>query len=158
MRSRQYTPDLHIQMAACDANYIRFLKLLRDFQPGQQREVRIPGQPPGEDLCFTITVVESFRYTSTISIEQHQPGALMPYYRRPEMQVRVYHDAQTAEVVSYQNHRYFRFGPLFTRHGLFEAAEKRQLNLFLGEWLALCLAKGVHADVDGYGQGTCSSI
>lgn len=156
MRSRRYTPDLHIQMAACDANYIRFLKLLRGFLPGQKREVRVPGQTPDQDLCFTLSVVESFRYTSTISIEQHQPGAHMPYYRRPEMQVRVYHDAHTAEVVAYQNHRYFRLGPLSARSALFEADEKRQLNLFLGEWLALCLEKGVHAGADDFGRGTCS--
>lgn len=157
MRARRFTPDLHIQMAACDGNYIRLLKLLPGFQSGRERHVRVPGETPDRDLCFTLTVVESFRYTSTVNIEQHQPGAMMPYYRRPEMQVRVYHDAHTAEVVSYQNHRYFRLGPLFARSGLFQGDEKRQLNLFLGEWLSLCLEKGIHAGADSFGHGACST-
>lgn len=150
MKLKRYSPDLCVQMATCDANYIRILKLLPEFGVGVTREIEIPcyqseglAEKVGENLIFELSVTEVFRYTSTLSIRQNFPKEQWPVYRRPEMQVRIYHDANTAEVVSYQNHRYFRASYLLPNNPMYQPDEKQQLNLFLGEWLALCLGKGI---------------
>ncbi|MBT8146491.1 MAG: DUF1249 domain-containing protein, partial [Gammaproteobacteria bacterium] len=60
----------------------------------------------------------------------------------PTMQVRVYHDACTAEVMSYQNHRNFQ--PHYSQPNplMYQRDEKIQVNRFLGEWLTHCLRAG----------------
>lgn len=143
MKIKRYSPDLCVQMAICDANYIRILKLLPEIRCDSLREIVIPGPDEADDLLFTLAVTESFRYTSTLLISQHYPDQVLPYYQRPEMQIRIYHDANTAEVISYQNHRYFKAGYLLRNLMMYQPDEQLQLNLFLGEWLSLCIAKGI---------------
>ncbi len=58
------------------------------------------------------------------------------------MRVRIYHDASTAEVISRQGHRNVQARyPIFNPK-MYHADEKKQVNLFLGEWLSLCLREG----------------
>lgn len=143
MKIKRYIPDLRIQMATCDANYIRMLKLLPTLTEGLERQIVVPGKTEGEDLLFTLVVTERFRYTSTILLTQDSPDSMLPWYRRPRMEVRIYHDANTAEVISYQNHRHFRAAGLLHNFLPYQPDEKQQLNLFLAEWLALCLDRGI---------------
>ena len=150
---RRYSPDLCIQMATCDANYIRLLKLLPDMNQGTVIDVQIPysnstnnqASPHAEvsDLSFSVSVIESFKYTSTIEIIQASPKLTNRYYENPEMQVRVYHDASTAEVISYQHIRHFKSRYELPNQFMHQPDEKQQLNVFLSEWLNLCLSKGV---------------
>lgn len=151
MKIKRYSISLSDQMAACDGNYIRILKLLPRLAPGLVREIAIPGAEVVERMVFVIEVMEKFKYTSTLRISQRLPGDASTWYPPPEMLVRIYHDANTAEVVAYQNHRYFKaIYPVPNRH-MYHADEKDQLNRFLTEWLNLCLLKGVSNDaVDEY--------
>lgn len=149
MKIKRYSIDLSAQMAACDANYIRVLKLLPDLRQGM-REVAIPGSGPVERIVFLIEVIEQFRYTSTVRISQCVPQAGNDWFQPPEMLVRMYHDANTAEVISYQNHKFFKaVYPVPNRH-MYHVNEKEQLNLFLTEWLNLCLEKGISNDAVEY--------
>ena len=61
------------------------------------------------------------------------------------MIVRLYHDAGTAEVVSYQDHVGFK--ALYGEDDAprFNWDEKNQINLFLADWLTLCLDGGLAA-------------
>ncbi len=49
---------------------------------------------------YRLTVVESTRYTTLVTIEQTMPA--VSYWSLPSMTVRLYHDAMVAEVCSSQ--------------------------------------------------------
>lgn len=143
---RRSPVDLRTRLAVCDANYGRLLKLLPEFSEGFTRTVLLPAvseQTMEASHSLKFTVREAFRYTSTVSlllrVEEHIPD----WYHSPHLTVRLYHDAGTAEVISYQDQSSFKAvyneddAPRFTRD------EKMQINQFLAELLALCLEGGM---------------
>jgi uncharacterized protein len=145
MQSRRHPIDLSARMAVCDGNYIRLLRLLPDLAQSARREFTLPELGAGNTSTaqsVVLAVVETFKYTSTVSIGLETPGLASAYYRPPAMLVRLYHDANTAEVISYQDERRIRV--LYQEDELprYYPDEKEQVNLFLAEWLALCLEAG----------------
>jgi uncharacterized protein len=147
---RRYPIDLGERMAVCDGNYIRILKLLRNLQPYARREFLLP--QPGSDGAqqrVVVAVVESFKYTSTVSITIDPAQPVPALYHPPAMFVRLYHDANTAEVVSYQDERDIRV--LYDTDELprYYPDEKEQVNRFLADWLNLCLDAGISRASDG---------
>lgn len=155
MKDRSYSVDLIKQMAECDANYIRLLKLipeLREFprdaphswtsgSDGRLAEFVIADDHDGRgETVVEVRVVETFRYTTTLEITQRP--ALGGWLTNPSMLVRIYHDANTAEVTSYQHHRNFQSHYLRPQNVRYQRDEKVQVNRFLGEWLTLCLQAG----------------
>ena len=158
MKVKTYTIDLSEQMAVCDANYIRLLKLLGNTRSLNKRVVALPhlgNISRREQVCVSLEVLEDFKYTSTIVIKQllKSPGnpgnvSAIPY-SSPEMVVRTYHDAKTAEVISYQNHKHFKAIYPVPNQFMYQSDEKEQLNLFLAEWLNLCINEGM-GDPDEY--------
>ncbi len=177
MARKNYSIDLIKQMAECDANYIRLLKLvpqLRAYRDGsfmaldlsdetmapgvgepwpdldEEPEKRLQGlckefyladlEAGGEKVTVSIKILEAFKYTSTLEIEQ-QPE-FKKWMTNPSMLVRVYHDANTAEVVSYQGHRNLKSRYSRPNPQMYQPDEKMQVNRFLGEWLTHCLEVG----------------
>jgi uncharacterized protein YqiB (DUF1249 family) len=186
MKNHEYSIDLIKQMAECDANYIRLLKLvpgLRAFRNksmvrdsyfegkskvktksdshhsrgeidqkqakqnstqdlhGKVAEFYISdGQNSDQKIVVEISVIECFKYTTTLEIVQ-KPN-IGKWVSNPTMQIRVYHDASTAEVTSYQSHRNFK--PKYSQPNskMYHRDEKTQVNRFLGEWLTHCLEAG----------------
>jgi len=187
MKLKSYTIDLSEQMAVCDANYIRLLKLLGNTRSMSQRIFELPGlglDDKSEKISVSLNVLEEFKYTSTISIRQmRSPNQGKPkkygrivntsakkqlqkqeeseqlkqvngiiedgdcksaaHFSSPEMIIRVYHDAKTAEVTSYQNHKYFKAVYPVPNPYMYQCDEKEQLNLFLADWLNLCINEGL---------------
>lgn len=180
-KNRHYSIDLIRQMADCDANYIRLLKLMPELESfrstclqslansasGLSPEGRIPdftvrdfvnvGALPadviytrefvmaspvgdGEEVRVRISVVEIFRYTSTLEIVQLT--RVSPWVSPPGIMIRLYHDAVTAEAVAYQGHKAFLAKYATPNSKMYHRDEKRQINEFLGEWLSLCLQAG----------------
>ena len=93
-----------------------------------------------EKVSVEITIVEAFKYTSTLEIIQKP--VFTQWMTNPSMLVRVYHDASTAEVVSYQGHRNLK--PRYEPQNpmMYQSDEKMQVNKFLGEWLNHSLKVG----------------
>lgn len=148
---RPYSIDLSAQMAVCDANFIRILQLLPSIEFGVKRDISFNNQlnlnsRHQASLTTTIEVIESFKYTSTIRIANlSQPSTINTdsYYQAPEMLIRMYHDAKTAEVISYQQARYFKSKYPLPNKTMYQADEKEQINFFLSEWLSFCLKEGL---------------
>lgn len=156
-RQRRFPIDLSGTMAVCDANYIRILKLLPGFTLHACRTLALP--LPGMDTDSRLGCTEFFareraalvildvtdcqRYTSTVSIRLLLQEFASPYYRPPVMQVRLYHDASTAEVVSYQEQGSFHLRSQPGKGPEFTPDEKQQVNIFLAEWLTLCMEHGL---------------
>jgi uncharacterized protein YqiB (DUF1249 family) len=181
MSRSSYSIDLIKQMAECDANFIRLLKLLPYLHAYRDRSFLkhamlqssleelsngslIHADEPEKILegltsefviadienttnkvTVEVEIIEAFKYTTTLKITQRPE--LKQWMTNPSMLVRVYHDACTAEVVSYQGHRNLK--PRYSRPNpqMYHADEKMQVNAFLGEWLTLCLKAGRSAKV-----------
>jgi len=88
-------------------------------------------------VTVEIKILEAFKYTTTLEIIQRPE--LKKWMTNPSMLVRVYHDASTAEVISYQGHR--KLNPRYAQPNpkMYHSDEKMLLNTFLGDWLTHCL-------------------
>ncbi len=171
MPKNSYSMDLIKQMAVCDANYIRLLKLVPQLgaylDSSFSNHIKSAGTRPFEltanepekalegiktqfciadqvdenaEVTVEIKILEAFKYTTTLEIIQKPE--LKQWMTNPSMLVRVYHDANTAEVVSYQSHRNLKPRYSSPNPKMYHADEKVQVNEFLGEWLTHCLNVG----------------
>ncbi|MEX0739948.1 MAG: DUF1249 domain-containing protein [Pseudohongiella sp.] len=168
-RSR-YRVDLTAYMQTCDENYIRLLRLIPALESGRagqsgkldpdcpkcelddikewefligsdrRSKPSHAGRPP---IRIKVSLVEAFAYTSTIEI-QVQSG-FPAWSPAPVIVVRMYHDANTAEPISYQGHRQIPARCAVPNGDMYHQDEKRQINEFLAEWLRLCLSSGISA-------------
>ncbi|PCJ24368.1 MAG: hypothetical protein COA96_09600 [SAR86 cluster bacterium] len=177
MPKRNYSIDLIKQMAECDANYIRLLKLVPQLQayrnstfadfvlPGNSmrdnaeiEKIKNSSEPEklleglSVEFCIAdmedgegkvtveIRIVEAFKYTTTLEIKQKP--LFKQWMTDPTMLVRVYHDASTAEVTSYQGHKNLKPRYDHQNSKMYHVDEKMQVNKFLGEWLTHSLKVG----------------
>ncbi|OPX56200.1 hypothetical protein SAMN02745127_00712 [Oceanospirillum multiglobuliferum] len=132
-RKKNYVAELKRQMAECDANYLRLMRLLPDLERCEHWQFAISDE--SVDLgVLNINVTERSRYTTLLRIYQQDPWG--EWLDQPELSVRLYHDARMAEVVGYQKQRHFEGRYLYPNPKMRQPDEKLQINLFLGEWLA----------------------
>lgn len=85
-------------------------------------------------------VIERSRYTTEISLH-HSFHNRIPTVPDQSMRVRVYHDAQLAEVVSYQGVSRLLPEYVSPNDEMLHRDEKRQANTLLHEWLSLFNAR-----------------
>ncbi|MCK5383057.1 MAG: DUF1249 domain-containing protein [Gammaproteobacteria bacterium] len=124
-------------MELYESNYIRLRNLVPDLD-AMPDEVcsRIDGV-----LELHLRVVERCKFTTTLNLTYyfHDEEGSFP---APDMQVRMYHDAQVGEVISCGRRRGVRhatYNRMFNRYTL---AEKWRMNRFLQKWLGYCLLQG----------------
>ena len=135
----RYRVDLAGLQAACEANYVRLMRLLPQMRE-QQRARRI-AMTQGEQMLgvLALEVLQDNPYTTTLLVRQEHS---LPWLPLPQLQVQVYHDARMAEVISAEHARRFRSIYPYPNSAMHQPDEKAQLNVFLGEWLSHCLACG----------------
>jgi len=136
---RPYVPDIKMLGQICEGNYVRLNKLLPEFAQDSEFKFWIEHDPSHKSYV-RLKVTESFPYTSTILVSQE--GLVSDWIRPPEMQVRLYHDARMAEVISYQKQHRIRGQYHYPNPEMRMPDEKIQLNSFLAEWLAHGLKHG----------------
>ena len=150
----RYRVDLKAFMACCEANYFRLLALFPDLHNTDERRI---GLSHGVDAEVILTVLERTSYTTLLSICQRQCGPVeavdtlsertdkpvtVHWVKPPMLTVRLYHDAQIAEVITYGSKRGVRPKNAYPNQQMFQPDEKRQWNNFLEEWLVLCRQQG----------------
>lgn len=135
---RKYVPDLTQQMAICQLNYGRILRLLPEMQASARRQFSLSYQ--AREVQVSLWVEEAFRYTSTVVMQQTQTGG-SPWLESPDIVVRLYHDARMAEVVCTRR-RQLSGVYHYPNEQMHQPDEKYQLNQFLAEWLNQCLRFG----------------
>ncbi len=139
-KSIKYRPNLPDLMSLCATNYALSLRLLADKeQVNEQRLFFI-----SEHLAYVILVKEVTKYTSLIDIVQQSVlnSEVISDLIKPKMQVRLYHDARVAEVISSQGVRHIKARYDYPNADMHHPDEKLQINQFLKEWLQLCLEYG----------------
>ena len=124
-------------MELYECNYIRLRNLVPDpdDMPDQVCS-RIDGV-----LDLHLRVVERCKFTTTLNLTYmfHDEDGGFP---APDIQVRMYHDAQVAEVISCgrrRGKRHASYNRMFNRYTL---VEKWRMNRFLQKWLGYCLLQG----------------
>lgn len=136
---RKYIPDLTRQMALCEANYARLMKLLPDLDSCDERCYQLSW--PDHQALLRLQVDERFTYTTTLLVTpQHEHDS--PWLQPPRLVVRLYHDAGMAEVICQRRRKQLSGVYSYPNRQMSHPDEKVQLNQFLGEWLSHCLSHG----------------
>ena len=145
----RYRVNLPLQMAECEANYVRLKKLLPHAESDKRHFAISRGQ---HKWLHEIVVVERSPYTTTLLLTQTQDHLLdsnqraASWFQMPRLTVRMYHDAELAEVLAWEGHKRLRPRYEYPNQSMYQCDEKLQINQFLGEWLILCLEKGHEVD------------
>ncbi len=130
-------------MEIYECNYIRIRNLVPDIDVMPDVVIsRIDGV-----LDLQLRVIERCKFTTTFNLTYHFTDS-HGRFPAPDMQVRMYHDAQVAEVISCGRRRGLRhalYNRMFHRYTL---VEKWRMNRFLQKWLGYCLMQG-HRFVPG---------
>ena len=108
--------------------------LADDTVPGHTTVIRVT-----EQHHYRISVTEVARFTTTLQITLLDNGTAL---FRPHFVVRLYHDAQAAEVLACQHISRFKARYDYPNTDMLLPDEKRQINLLLRDWLKLCTAQG----------------
>ena len=116
-----------------ERNYVALMEMISVLDLTAHREVQF--ELAGDQLSICLT--EQTRYTLLLSI-RHRFSQLDPMVPALQFDVRLYLDAQLAEVVGYQGVRYLRYKYPYPNKGMRQPDEKRQTNLMLFDWLCAC--------------------
>jgi uncharacterized protein YqiB (DUF1249 family) len=140
---QRYHINLQALHAECETNYLRLLKVLPAFSTENTRHLALQASHGGERR-FRFLVVERARYTSTLEIAESgiQKQQDKQWGLSATFTVRLYHDAQMAEVLSFQRQKTPSPCNSYPNPRMLQRDEKTQWNFLLGEWLTHCLAHG----------------
>jgi uncharacterized protein YqiB (DUF1249 family) len=89
-----------------------------------------------EQLQYRITILDTAPYTTTVRMEQLD---VLQDYLKPVMDIRLYHDARMAEVLSSQYAGAIAPSYDYPNPDMRHRDEKERVNSFLTEWLRFCL-------------------
>lgn len=137
----RYSLDLPAHMAECDANFLRLMKLFPDMQENDEQTFAL--HFGGYEAEVVLRVVERGPYTTLLNLRQEPE---VSWGGTPSIQIRVYHDAKSAEVAEIQNQNRFYGVYEYPNARMRQRDEKAQINRFLGEFLTLCLEHGASTD------------
>ena len=116
-----------------ERNYVALMDMLAVLDLSGRQAVQF--EIAGDQVIMSLA--EQTRYTLLISI-RHQFSHLEPIVPELQFDVRLYLDAQLAEVVGYQGVRYLQYKYPYPNKGMRQPDEKRQTNLMLFDWLCAC--------------------
>lgn len=140
VQQKKYRPNLTTLLNLCEVNYMLLLRIIANHEVvGEQREFFV-----SDFLNYRIAVNEVTRYTTLITINQQASieGYDLAEFFKPQMVVRLYHDARMAEVISNQYVSQIKPRYDYPNDRMHMPDEKQQVNCFLKEWLQLCLQLG----------------
>ena len=135
-----YIPDLIADMAECDANYIRLQQLFPEMVSEDDLEFGIRTKTQ-QGASVLIKIHERCPFTTMLSVDVSSEND-QPFIKWPYLEVRIYHDVRSAEVIRFERHRNFRFRYPTPNKDMFQPNEKSQINKFLGELLSHCIEHG----------------
>jgi len=146
-RKKAYQVDLAALMAACETNYWRLRKLLLPefpkFSCGDVFVFSLPSPNRIDERRLRLQITERCPYTTTLELSEIlTDDNVSRWGLSPQLTVRIYHDAKSAEVISFQHQRNFFGRYEYPNPQMRQQDEKLQLNNLLAEWLHHCLQFG----------------
>jgi uncharacterized protein YqiB (DUF1249 family) len=152
-KKRSYQPYVPDFLSLCERNYAQLRHLLpfsAQSLNAQKATSAEQTQSPDSQVIqinaqegYRIRLLELCKFTTTIKIEHVSETALA--WLRPQFEVRLYHDARLAEVISCQQMRRFKAVYDYPNLEMMQPDEKRQINLLLRDWLMLCQRQGYYS-------------
>ena len=124
-------------MELYESNYIRLRNLAPELDAMEGQAVsRVPGA-----LDLHLQLLERCRFTTTLGLTYHfhEENEAFP---APDIRVRIYHDAQVAEVIACGRRRGMHHAEYNRLHHSYSRTEKWRMNRFLCKWLGYCLRQG----------------
>lgn len=140
-KAERYKVDLTGQMACCEANYARLLKLMPGYEQRNHWQYQV--QSGGKIWQVGFSITERARYTTMLEV--YQEDGFRCWGGSPRMQVRLYHDVQMAEVIAWRDHRQLKPKYDYPNANMYQKDEKAQINRFLSDWL-------IHNQANGYSK------
>lgn len=123
----------HSPMWYFERNYVALMDMLSVLDLTTHKSVQF--ELASEQVM--VKLVEHTRYTLFVTI-QHRLSCLEAVVPDLQFDVRLYLDAQLAEVIGYQGVRYLQYKYPYPNKGMRYPDEKRQTNLMLFDWLCAC--------------------
>lgn len=132
----KYRPKLPDFLSLCERNFAQLSPLLPAvLEVGEGQLIGLD-----DSSYFRLEVLEVCPYTTVLRIvplEDTGWPALQPAF-----DVRLYHDARLAEVISCHGHRGLKAVYDYPNTEMLQPDEKRQANRLLSDWLRLCRQQG----------------
>lgn len=124
-------------MQLYEDNYVRFRQLVRgmDEMEGESRSIRFG------DVTLHIQILQRSRYTTTTQLT-YLFTIDNQVTRSPDLKIRIYHDAQQAEVMSCCRNDPETFDWLEKSACLTTMQWRWRMNRFFHKWLNYCLRTG----------------
>lgn len=151
--------DLKTLAAHSEANFWRLQAVMRALF--EQHEIAEGNEGvltlPALNVALSLNICDVARYTVTINLKfqtvsstnRNQPlefsGGLKDLLMPLPMVVRIYQDAQAAEVIDFAGQGAGRLRYPYPNERMLQPDEKLQQNRILGQWLAYGMAHGVPA-------------
>jgi uncharacterized protein YqiB (DUF1249 family) len=124
-------------MELYECNYIRLRNLLPDSDVIPDAVVsRVEGA-----LDLHLRITERCKFTTTLNLTYIFEDVI-GRFPAPDIQVRLYRDAQVGEVISCGRRRGLRHARYNRMRNNYTLAEKWHMNRFLQKWLGYCLMQG----------------
>lgn len=123
-------------MRLFEENYRLLRALIPDMEPGE----RVMLRNGAGQKSLGVELVDCARYTSTLRLHKQfgrHGGTTVPDL---SMTVRIYRDAEVAEVLAYQGCDRIPPAYLVRGNNRYQKDEKRQINEFLNQLLHYCLS------------------
>ena len=139
---KRYKFDLAALQRLAAINYAALRPMIAGVKQSGSKIIKV-----GQQLRFAVTVLETAPYTTEVRIEQQALLKQLPGLRETQIDVRLYHDAQLAEVVRSQGVSRLQASYEVPNPSMHHADEKHQVNHFLQEWLQLIRANGYYQEV-----------
>lgn len=138
---QKYIPDLKHHGALCEGNFVKLQKLL------DRRHDKSHWYYKLHDGCqglgsVSFRIMDRSRYTLTVEV-RYQSGSALLVSQPRVLNVRLYEDACSAEVVRCQQGRQHQGVYPYPNKEMYQVDEKSQLNQFLSECLSHCLKYGL---------------
>lgn len=122
-------------MQQCELNYSLLCRLVKDWSISECQEIRLD-----DESLITIQVEESHKYTSFLKLKHvfsDDRQTVLDF----ELKIRLYHDAQQAEVFT-EDGRAIEAKLGYPNRLMQQTDEKSNLNHFLGDLLQHCFLRG----------------
>lgn len=136
---KPYIPDLVQMSALFEGNYSRLMRLIRVMGDQSVMSFQLATEH-GYVGRVTLRLIESCKYTDTFELKQVASAG--KWINSPHLIVRLYHDANSAEVISRDGRQLSQGVNTYPNQNMHLPDEKTQLNSFLAEWLSFCNSYG----------------
>ncbi|QIZ77773.1 DUF1249 domain-containing protein [Ferrimonas lipolytica] len=130
---QRYSPKVAELLALCTRNYASLQRLLTQARRVNGELERFHWHHKTQAITIELALCEQTKYTEVVKLTRHDEST--KHLDAPSIDLRLYHDAQLAEVLTGQH--FSRFLPVYPypNASMLQRNEKFQVNLFVTELL-----------------------